>query len=367
MTKCNPTNERIKRKYYEWQKEAKQKSSATIENIRKSIERFEQYNHHKDFKTFNSQQAVGFKKNFAQSISKTKQSPISKSTLLSTMCHLKEFFGWIAYQQGYKKIDMGDVEYFNLSEKDTRIAKSASRKKAPTIDQIRKVIFSIPTENEIKRRNQALIAFTLLSGIRDGATASLQLKHIKLNDELIEQYGSEVNTKYSKTIFTYFFPVGDDIKQIVIDWVKYLYKVKLYGDTDPIFPRTRISHDATNSFKQDGIEPKNWQSANQIRKIFKESFLSAGIDYFPPHSFRNTLVRLGEKICRTPEDFKAWSQNLGHEHVLTTFTSYGEIPEHQQGEIIKNLLTKQKETNQNEQIAQRIVELIKKNKKNIDY
>ena len=43
------------------------------------------------------------------------------------------------------------------------------------------------------------------------------------------------------------------------------------------------------------------------------------------HSLRNTLVRFGEEVCKTPEEFKAWSQNLGHEKVLTTFLSYGQV------------------------------------------
>ncbi|MFN5702503.1 MAG: site-specific integrase, partial [Gammaproteobacteria bacterium] len=38
-----------------------------------------------------------------------------------------------------------------------------------------------------------------------------------------------------------------------------------------------------------------------------------------------------------PEEFKAWSQNLGHEQVLTTFTSYGNVDLRRQGDIIKNL------------------------------
>jgi hypothetical protein len=37
------------------------------------------------------------------------------------------------------------------------------------------------------------------------------------------------------------------------------------------------------------------------------------------------LSQLGERLCRTPEEFKAWSQNLGHEQVLTTFSSYGQV------------------------------------------
>ena len=34
---------------------------------------------------------------------------------------------------------------------------------------------------------------------------------------------------------------------------------------------------------------------------------------------------------------KAWSQNLGHEQVLTTLTSYGHVEDHRQGEIIQDL------------------------------
>ncbi|MFT7389645.1 MAG: integrase/recombinase XerD [Candidatus Endobugula sp.] len=63
----------------------------------------------------------------------------------------------------------------------------------------------------------------------------------------------------------------------------------------------------------------------------------AELPYFNPHSFRNTLAALGEKLCQSPEEFKAWSQNLGHEGVLTTFNSYGEVPESRQADIFKQL------------------------------
>jgi hypothetical protein len=54
-------------------------------------------------------------------------------------------------------------------------------------------------------------------------------------------------------------------------------------------------------------------------------------------SFRKTLAQLGERLCRTPEELKAWSQSLGHEDVMTTLRSYGEVPSTRQAEIIKNL------------------------------
>jgi hypothetical protein len=49
------------------------------------------------------------------------------------------------------------------------------------------------------------------------------------------------------------------------------------------------------------------------------------------------LAGLGEKLCKSPEEFKAWSQNMGHEGVLTTFTSYGEVSRERQAHIIKSL------------------------------
>ena len=59
--------------------------------------------------------------------------------------------------------------------------------------------------------------------------------------------------------------------------------------------------------------------------------------YANPHSFRKTLVRLGQRLCQTPEQWKAWSQNLGHESETTTFVGYGKVPNDRQSEILRDL------------------------------
>jgi hypothetical protein len=86
-----------------------------------------------------------------------------------------------------------------------------------------------------------------------------------------------------------------------------------------------------------GLDRKHWSSAGPIRKIFKDAFAGASLPYFNPHSFRKTLAQLGETVCRTPEQFKAWSQNIGHEKVLMTFSSYGEVAAQRQRDIIREL------------------------------
>ena len=192
--------------------------------------------------------------------------------------------------------------------------------------------------------------------MRDNAIASLRLKHVDVDRELVVQDPLEVRTKFSKKIVTYFFPVGADLKKIVIEWVEELRDVLLYGNDDPVFPRTKVAQGANLCFTVDGLEPYFWSNAQPIRNIFRQAFVSAGFPYFNPHSFRDTLVRLGKKLCKTPEEFEAWSKNLGHEQMLTTFRSYGSIDPHRQGELIKSLGLERNE----EDKLDRLMEMMKR-------
>ena len=210
------------------------------------------------------------------------------------------------------------------------------------MEQIKHVISTMPTDTEIERRNRALVAFTLLTGARDSAIASMKLKHVDLVEGCVYQDAREVQTKFSKTFNTFFFPVGENIRAIVFDWISYLREKKLWGNDDPLFPSTRVEVGPSKQFEVTGLARKHWSTATPIRKIFHGAFVNAGLPYFNPHSFRNTLVQLGQEVCKTPEQFKAWSQNLGHEKVLTTFLNYGEVGCQRQGEIIRDLATPQK-------------------------
>ncbi|MBU1140020.1 MAG: tyrosine-type recombinase/integrase [Proteobacteria bacterium] len=338
MKKHNPTNERIKRKYFSFLKEAKRHSEQTVDGVAKALKRFEVYTKFRDFKAFHFDQAIAFKKNLAEQKGQQSGKKLSKATLHATLRHLKRFFQWLAREPGYKsRIQYSDAEYFNLSDKDTRIATAKRQQKVPTLEQIKHVIHAMPVDTEIEKRNRALVAFTLLTGARDSAIASMKLKHVDLIVGCVNQDAREVKTKSSKTFTTFFFPVGEEIREIVGEWVSYLREEKIWGNDDPLFPATRITLGPSHQFEAAGLERKNWSTTTAIRKIFREAFVNAGLSYFNPHSFRNTLVQLGEKKCKTPEQFKAWSQNLGHKKVLTTFINYGEVAYQRQGEIIHDL------------------------------
>lgn len=338
MRNYNPKNERIKKEYFRFLKEADRKAESTIDEVRKAISRYEAYTGLKDFTTFNKEQAAAFKKHLATTKAERTGKPLAKSTLHATVNALKHFFKWLSCQPGYKsRIRVTDIEYLNLSEKDVRVAKQPALKSFPTLAQIRAAIASMQADTDIQKRDRALLAFTIVTGMRDNAIASLRLKHIDIGRELVFQDPREVRTKFSKQIITYFFPVGDELIKIVKEWVSYLRDDLLYGNDDPVFPQTRVAQDKNRCFAVDGLEPAFWADAAPIRKIFRQAFTGAGLPYFNPHSFRDTLVQLGKQRCRTPEEFEAWSKNLGHEQMLTTFRSYGSINPQRQRELIRSL------------------------------
>lgn len=338
MKKHSAENERIKRRFFAYLKEAKRHSEPTIDAAAKALNRFEVYTKFRDFKVFHFEQAIAFKKHLAEQKGQQSGEKLSKATLHATLTQLKRFFQWLAWQPGYRsRFQYSDAEYFNLSDKDTRVATAHREQKAPTLEQIKHVINLMRSVTDIERRNRALVAFTLLTGARDSAIASMKLKHVDLITNSVYQDAREVKTKFSKTFNTFFFPVGEEVLRIVAEWVSYLRDEKLWGNDDPLFPATRIALGMSHQFETAGLSKDHWGTASPIRAIFREAFVSSGLSYFNPHSFRNTLVQLGQEVCKTPEQFKAWSQNLGHEKVLTTFTSYGEVGCQRQGEIIRGL------------------------------
>ncbi len=337
MAKYNPKNERIKRAYFQLLEQADQKSPTTINQIRKAIHRFESHTDFADFAGFNKQQAMAFKKHMLTTKKTGSDRPLSRATVHTTMRSLQDFLRWLSREAGYRsKIDPQDIRYLNLSRNDIAVAQMTGTRKVPTLEQIKAALYAMPADSEVECRDRAIFSFAILTGVRDSALISLKLKHLDLAARLVTQDPSEVRTKFSKKIETYFFPVGTEFEQVFAAWVRYLREDKLYGDDDPLFPQTRIAVGADQVFAVDGLEPKCWSTAEPVRKIFRRAFALAGLPYFTPHSLRSTLTLLGERICKTPEEFKAWSQNLGHESPLTTFTSYGQVPAHRQGELVLN-------------------------------
>jgi integrase len=289
--------------------------------------------------------------------------PLSKATLRHTLAALKGFFEWLSGQSGFRqRVTYSDASYFNLSLKDGTVAGAAREDRVPTLEQIHFVLNSMPHETEVDRRNRALVALAALTAPRADALASMRLRHIDLGAGCISQDARQVRTKYSKTFPTFFVPIGGSALFIVEDWVSYLQRDRLWGPDDPLFPATQVVLDSRGQFAAVGIDRKGWRNAAAVRKIFRDAFEAAALPYSNPHTFRKTLARFGQETCRTPEEYKAFSQNIGHEDVLTTFTSYGEVSRDKEAEIIRSLGSLAPDSNDDSTLVGELMELISRHK-----
>lgn len=335
MKKHHPKNERIKRRYFDYLKEAKRMDISTVDLVAATIAGFERWSGYRDFAKFHIEQAKGFKAYLGRQRNEKTGKPLAKATIHSRLMALKGFFFWLAGQPGYKSgISYADADYFNPSANDSRIATARREKKVPTVEQIKFVLSKMPCGSDIEKRDRAIVAFTILTGARDDAIASFKLKHINLSERKVFQDARDVRTKSRKSFTTFFFPVGGDVEATFVEWIQHLKSTLLFGPDDPLFPATKVALNNSGLFGVAGLTRDHWKNAAAIRRIFKTAFEAAGLAYANPHSLRDTLAMVGEKLCRSPEEFKAWSQNLGHEQVLTTFTSYGTVATSRQAQII---------------------------------
>lgn len=336
--KLNAENERIKYRYLRYLRQATGKSEATVDAAAEALDRFQEYTGYKSFKSFRSEQAVAFKEKLASQHGERSGKPLSIATQHSVLAQLRRFFRWLSEQAGYRsKVKYSDAACFRLPDTDVRIATARREQEAPTVEQVLHVISCMPSGDEIEQRDRALVAFILLTGARVTAAASVRLKHIDLDRGCVYFDAREVKTKNSKTFTTYFCPVGDEPRRIFEEWVRYLRTKPDWTGDSPVFPATAVRQNGSNQFEVAGLQTEHWRNANPIREIFKHAFERAGLPYAHPHLIRSTLGLFGERLCHSVEEFKSWSQNLGHDKVLTTFESYGKVPLCRQGELIRSL------------------------------
>lgn len=336
MAKHNPANERVKRDYFSFLREAKGRDVATIDRVAQSLARFEASTRHKDFKRFHKEQAIAFKKRLADAVNAKTGEKLSKATVQSILRDLKAFFEWLSREPGYRShLSYSDADYFNLNEKDAAIARARREKRVPSLKQVQSVLEAMPAETVLERRDRALVAFTAITGARVNALASFGLEHVDLAGGFVEQDARMVRTKFAKTFRTYFMPVCEGALEIVGDWVRELREEQLFGPSEPLFPATAMGVGDHGGFQPIGLARNGWASTGPVRDVFRKGFAAASLPYYNPHTFRDMLVRHAMSLDLSVMEMKAWSQNLGHSEVMTTLTSYGSVPTYEQGELIK--------------------------------
>ena len=283
MAKHHPENERVKHRYLDYLRAARGMSEATIDVVVKAIRRYEEVTSFRDFRRFHIEQAISFRSELVERTTAAHGGPLSRSTVLTTLNALRAFFLWLADQPGYRRrIRYADAEYFRLSEKETRIARSSKPRPVPTLEQLHHLLSSMPSRSDTERRDRAVVAFVLITGIRDGALITLKLKHLDLAEGRVIQDAREVGTKFSKSFVTWFYPVGGQARTIVEEYAQILKADLLWGQDDPLFPATEVVLSDASEFTRGGLKRTHWHDARHVREIFRSAGAAAGLQVLQP-------------------------------------------------------------------------------------
>jgi len=178
----NPRNDRVKRDYLVWLREAKQRSPATVDQVRHAIDRYETYIRFKGFETFNCDQAMGFKHFLLEADARRSGKPMSLSTVHHILQANKDFLAWLHNRPGFRRaISLHDIAYLNLSRGEERQASTSKPKAYPSVEEFRRAIMAMPEASDIDRRDRAVMALLLLTGMRDAALIGLKLRDVDMS------------------------------------------------------------------------------------------------------------------------------------------------------------------------------------------
>ncbi len=338
MPEYNPLNEVIKKQYEEALLHGKGRDPKTVRAAWNNITLFEKFTVYADFKTFDAEQAKMFK-SWLEKQKNRDGELLGISTIRSTLNSVREFFEWLAIHPHYvKKIDGRAVQYLRLSDNANRAARASREKTPPKVEELEAVLRGMPHSTDIEKRDRALFAFTIITIARDDAIITMKVKDFDPVKKVIWQNPRHVRTKYGKGIVTRILgnimPFAEDI---FLEWVKYIKEDLKFKANDPLFPKTLVETCSENmTFKANGLSRQHWANAQPVRDIFKNAFEITGLPYYNPHLLRNTICKWGLKNLSQYE-FKALSQNMGHENAMVSYNSYAKLSEDEQIEALSNI------------------------------
>ncbi len=317
MTKVNHKNERLK---LDWLEELERDDSpSTIDHKLAALACFEEATDYRDFDKITVEAVDKF-------IEYVGKRPTRRRTNVAKVNSAKSFFQWMVMDERIKgKAARKPINALRLKRKDRTASRARKPRPIATIAQIKTAVEAMPKTTAIERRNRMLVAFTLVSGARDGSIISMQVKHVDLINKQVHQDPNEVDTKAGKQINTWFFPVGPFFIKEVEDYLAYLKAQPGFSSSDYLFTSRLRGRDENNQFCIVGLSKERWANAQPMRDIFRKAFIAVDLPYFNPHSFRKTLMALAYEMELSGEEIKVWSQNLGHEKLDTSVNNYGPV------------------------------------------
>lgn len=324
---------------HEWRLDLQHKrglKKSTIYAKLAALTAFETFTSNRSFLKLDRERVAAFKEHLLQTRSQSSGLQLSPSTLVHTLDHCADFFEWLAEQKFGRSLDRGAVSWFNATRTDKARARAVEPRSIPPFDEAITAFSIMPTGTLIERRRRAVFALLLMTAIRADALASLPLGSVNLEKSKIWQDGRVVRTKNDKSFNACFLRLVPEAFSVFAEWVNELRGFGLSAQ-DALFPRdTELARLEGGQILPHGSFP-SWSGSSQIRTIVRDAFKAAGLAPRGVHVLRHMLTQHVFSLRPSAEEILAWSLNLGHERVETTFESYARPDEDRRAELIARL------------------------------
>ncbi|UWR32322.1 tyrosine-type recombinase/integrase [Sulfitobacter sp. W027] len=323
------TNDRI---VYEWQAFAGKYSPKTVQAHLVSIRDFETFLNGVHFNKIKPKHAGKYRDYLVCLLTRSKeQGGLSSSTVRHRASHLKAFFEWLRGQEGYRRLSSSIPDYFALPRSASTAQSKERLKVYPTLDEAWRMIELMPEKSVIQRRDRAMVALAFISGFRAAALSALRIKHIDFDSCSVVQDARDVPAKNGKTYRAKWFPRTEAFQEVFLSWVKELQDFG-FEPQDALFPDGKKL--AAQTPRATPVEPL--ASSKPLQDAFAKASGRSGKIY-TPHSARHTLKALGAQMCRSHEQRKAWSMNLGHSDEQITEKHYAKMSQSRSAELMETL------------------------------
>ncbi|MEP3675376.1 site-specific integrase [Sulfitobacter sp.] len=317
---------------HEWQVFAGKYDPKTVQAHLVSIRDFEAFLEGIQFSKVKPKHAGQYRDHLVRLLAQSKdKGGLSNSTVRHRASHLKAFFQWLHGQEGYRRLSSSIPDYFALPRSASSPQSKERRKEYPTLSEAWRMIEMMPEKSVIQRRDRAIVAFAFISGFRAAALSALRIKHVDFDSRSVLQDAREVPAKNGKTYRAKWFPRTGAFQEIFLSWVRELQDLGFQPHC-ALFPDGRQLVARTPS--DTPVEPL--ASSKPLQDAFAKASERVGKAY-TPHSARHTLKALGAQMCRSHQQRKAWSMNLGHSDEQITEKHYAKMSQSQSGELMEDL------------------------------
>lgn len=323
----NAHNERLKYRYYDYLHHTKGFSEKSMKTIRANLLRCERLLNFADFADYDRDMGKKLKK-------RLKDSALSQSVVSSSLSHLKQCLLWLKEQQGYRrKLHVCDINYLSVTLQEKRALGYTRLQRYPSVEDMVETLLKMPYCTPKEKRNRAMLALIMLTGIRDGTLPHLLLKHIDLAKQTLIVDPKEVPVKGGHYYIAQFVPLPAIVLQIFEEYINMLRQQYGFTGNHPLFPKLerRISN---GIFAEGDFSTEHMKDEQMIRRVVIGAFEDAIGESYSPHKIRHTLADMGKNICKSPRQLKAWSQNLGHQSTDHLMETYGQLDPETQRDII---------------------------------